>query len=87
MRMSMMNQPQDISKFEVEIEETRLAKEKAISKQEYEKAAKLRDNEKTLREQLQQIRTEWETNKEEHQVIVDEDEDMPSLWPNKQAFL
>lgn len=78
MRISMMNQPQDISKFETEIEETRLAKEESISKQEYEKAAKLRDREKTLREQLQQIRAEWEINKEEHEVIV-EDEDVASV--------
>lgn len=78
MRISMMNQPQDISKFEAEIEETRLAKEESISKQEYEKAAKLRDREKTLREQLQQIRAEWEINKEEHEVIV-EDEDVASV--------
>lgn len=78
MRISMMNQPQDISKFEQEIEEARLAKEEAISKQEYEKAAKLRDKEKNLREQLQQIRAQWEVNKEEHQVIV-EDEDIAAI--------
>ncbi len=78
MRISMMNQPQDISKYEQEIEEARLAKEEAISKQEYEKAAKLRDKEKTLREQLQQIRAQWEVNKEEHQVIV-EDEDIAAI--------
>jgi ATP-dependent Clp protease ATP-binding subunit ClpC len=78
MRISMMNQPQDISKYETEIEETRLAKEEAIAKQEYEKAAKLRDKEKNLREQLQQIRAEWEINKEEHEVIV-EDEDVASV--------
>lgn len=78
MRISMMNQPQDISKFEAEIEETRIAKEEAIGKQEYEKAAKLRDREKTLREQLQQIRAEWEINKEEHEVIV-EDEDVANV--------
>ncbi len=78
MRISMMNQPQDIGKFEAEIEETRLAKEESISKQEYEKAAKLRDREKTLREQLQQIRAEWEINKEEHEVIV-EDEDVANV--------
>lgn len=78
MRISMMNQPQDISKFEAEIEETRLAKEESINKQEYEKAAKLRDKEKNLREQLQQIRAEWEINKEEHEVIV-EDEDVASV--------
>jgi ATP-dependent Clp protease ATP-binding subunit ClpC len=78
MRISMMNQPIDISKYEAEIEETRLAKEEAIGKQEYEKAAKLRDKEKTLREQLQQIRAEWEINKEEHEVIV-EDEDVAAV--------
>jgi ATP-dependent Clp protease ATP-binding subunit ClpC len=77
-RISMMNQPQDISKFESEIEETRLAKEESIGRQEYEKAAKLRDKEKTLREQLQQIRAEWEINKEEHEVIV-EDEDIANV--------
>jgi ATP-dependent Clp protease ATP-binding subunit ClpC len=78
MRISMMNQPQDISKFETDIEETRIAKEEAIGKQEYEKAAKLRDKEKNLREQLQQVRAEWEINKEEHEVIV-EDEDVANV--------
>lgn len=73
-RIAMMHQPLDITKFEAEIEAVRIAKEEAISNQEYEKAAKLRDNEKTLREKLQVIRAEWETNKEEHQVIVDEEE-------------
>jgi ATP-dependent Clp protease ATP-binding subunit ClpC len=74
MRIAMMNQPDDITKLEGNIEETRVAKEKAIDSQEYEKAAKLRDSEKNLREHLQKIRSEWEVNKEEHQVIVDEEE-------------
>lgn len=78
MRIEMMNQPQDITKFEKEIEESRVAKEEAIAKQEYEKAAKLRDKEKTLREQYQQIRAQWEINKEEHEVVV-EDEDIASI--------
>lgn len=74
MRIAMSNQPQDISKYEAEIEETRIAKEHAIGKQEYEKAAKLRDNEKQLREKLHQIRAEWEINKEENDVIVEEED-------------
>ena len=73
-RIAMMHQPQDITQSEAEIEEVRLGKEEAINKQDYEKAAKLRDKEKTLRDRLTQIRTEWETNKDEHQVIVDEEE-------------
>lgn len=77
-RISMMNQPLDISKYQREIEETRLAKEEAISRQEFEKAAKWRDKEKTLREQLDQIESEWKKNKEEHEVIV-EDEDVASV--------
>lgn len=73
MRVSMMNQPTDVAKLETQIEETRRAKEKSISTQEYEKAARLRDDEKKLREKLQALRTEWETHKEEHQVPVDEE--------------
>jgi ATP-dependent Clp protease ATP-binding subunit ClpC len=73
-RIAMMHQPQDITKYEAEIEEVRLSKEESIGKQEYEKAAKLRDKEKTLREKLQLIISEWESKKDEHQVIVDEEE-------------
>jgi len=73
-RIAAMHQPHDITKYEAEIEEVRLAKEESIGKQEYEKAAKLRDKEKTLREKLQQIISEWESKKDEHQVIVDEEE-------------
>ncbi len=70
MRIAMMNQPLDLSKLDAEIEDTRLAKEDAISKQEYEKAAKLRDKEKTLIDQQKKVRAEWEVNKEEHEVMV-----------------
>ena len=73
-RLAVMDQPEEIGKFEAKIEETRMAKDDAISKQEYEKAAKLRDKEKSLREELEGIRTEWESSKEEQSVVVDADE-------------
>lgn len=73
-RVAMMHQPQELSKLEAEIEEVRQGKEEAIGKQKYEEAARLRDHEKTLREHLQKLHNEWETNKEEHQAIVDEEE-------------
>lgn len=78
MRVAMMNQPQDISSYEKEIESTRILKDDAIGKQEYEKAASMRDKEKRLREELQQIKAQWEINKEEHEVIV-EDEDVAAV--------
>lgn len=73
-RVSMMHQPSEITNYEGEIETLRQAKEESIGNQEYEKAAKLRDKEKQLREKLHELIAEWEKNKEEHQVIVDEDE-------------
>ncbi|HSX10655.1 MAG TPA: ATP-dependent Clp protease ATP-binding subunit [Chlamydiales bacterium] len=73
-RISMMHQPSNLTALEAQIEEARIAKEEAIGKQEYEKAAKLRDNEKNLRDGLQKARAEWESHKDEHQPIVDEED-------------
>ncbi len=73
-RIGMLHQPANLSELEKQIEEARVAKEESISKQEYEKAAKLRDNEKTLRESLQKARAEWEAHKDEHKPIVDEED-------------
>lgn len=73
-RISMMHQPAEFGKLEAQIEEARVAKEEAIGRQEYEKAAKLRDKEKTLREDFQKSRAEWESHKDEHQPIVDEED-------------
>jgi ATP-dependent Clp protease ATP-binding subunit ClpC len=73
-RISMMHQPPQFANLEVQVEEARIAKEEAIGRQEYEKAAKLRDSEKTLREELQRLRADWENHKDEHLPIVDEEE-------------
>lgn len=73
-RIHSMHQPGEITQLEKEIEDSRLAKEEAIGKQEYEKAAKLRDTEKKLREKLSTTRSQWESHKDEHLVIVDEEE-------------
>ncbi|HSX37369.1 MAG TPA: ATP-dependent Clp protease ATP-binding subunit [Chlamydiales bacterium] len=73
-RISMMHQPSHFSDLEVQIEEARQAKEEAIGSQEYEKAAKLRDTEKMLREQLEKMRIDWESHKDEHLPIVDEED-------------
>ena len=77
-RIATMHQPPEIQKYETEIETLRAAKEEAIGKQEYEKAAKLRDSEKKLRANLQIIKTEREQSKEEHKAIVD-DEDVAQI--------
>ncbi|HPE85440.1 MAG TPA: ATP-dependent Clp protease ATP-binding subunit, partial [Chlamydiales bacterium] len=73
-RVASLKQPEEINNLEIEIERLRLSKEDSISHQEYEKAAKLRDNEKTLREELQNQKSQWEKNKAEQKSIVDEDD-------------
>jgi len=73
-RVTMMHQPPELINYEKEIEELKQKKEKAIGDQEYEKAAKLRDDEKKLRDKLQQLKVEWESSKDEHRTIVDEEE-------------
>lgn len=72
-RVNTMGQPSDLMRLEAEIEKTKQAKEQAIGTQEYEKAASLRDEEKKLREKLGNMKQQWESNKEEHQVPVDEE--------------
>ncbi|GAB5411194.1 MAG: ATP-dependent Clp protease ATP-binding subunit [Chlamydiales bacterium] len=67
-------QPQDIIDMESEVDRLQHEKDEAIGHQEYERAAKLRDSEKTLREKLQGIKTEWEQNKEQQRTLVDEED-------------
>lgn len=73
-RIAAMHQPSQFASLEAQVEEARIAKEEAIGRQEYEKAAKLRDSEKTLREELQRLRTDWENRKDEYLPIVDEED-------------
>ena len=73
-RISAMHQPPKLTQIEGQIEEARIAKEESIGRQEYEKAAKLRDTEKNLREDLQRLRSDWENHKDENLPIVDEED-------------
>ena len=70
-RIGVMHQPTEMTDYANEIETLRIAKEQSISNQEYEKAAKLRDQEKQLREELDAVTENWEKSKEEQKVIVD----------------
>lgn len=74
MRVAMMSEPLDLSNLEQEILQAKLQKEQAIDKQEYEKAAKFRDQEKQLRAQLSELKSQWQSNRDEHEVIVDEED-------------
>ena len=59
-RIAMFSAPGEIKQLEKHLEEIRKEKEQAVNKQEYEKAASLRDEEKKTDEEVKRIRKEWE---------------------------
>lgn len=62
--------PPEVRRLEGRLEEVRKEKEAAISGQEFEKAARLRDEEQTLREQLDQTKSDWQQQQVSAQYVV-----------------
>src|SRR5476649_1856094 len=71
-RISALSRPPDIEALTKEIDEVCGLKEKAISEQHFEEAAKFRDKEKQLRLRHEQATEEWKKAREEHRVQIDE---------------
>ncbi len=66
--------PPDLKKLEETLEEVRKEKEASIGAQEFEKAARLRDQEQTLREELERQKEAWEKkNASATSVVTEED--------------
>ncbi len=72
-RIGALTRPPDIESMAKEIEQVCALKEKAISEQHFEEAARHRDNEKQLRVKQEQITEEWKKAREEKRVTIDED--------------
>ncbi|MBC8096617.1 MAG: ATP-dependent Clp protease ATP-binding subunit [Akkermansiaceae bacterium] len=81
-RISTMTRPPEVKSIEVEIEEIKGKKEKAIKNQDFEGAANMRDKEKQAKEKLEKIMTDWRTSREEKRVVVGDDDIMTvvSKW-------
>jgi ATP-dependent Clp protease ATP-binding subunit ClpC len=65
--------PQNIIDIEQKIEEIKVEKNKVVRSQKYEEAAKLRDTEKNLLEELDKAKAEWEAETKTKRYIVSED--------------
>jgi ATP-dependent Clp protease ATP-binding subunit ClpC len=72
-RIAALSRPPDIESLTKEIEEVCAQKEKAISEQHFEEAAKYRDKEKQLRAKQEQATEQWKKAREEKRVTIDED--------------
>src|SRR5450755_4321968 len=71
-RITALNRPPDVENLTKEIDEVCGLKEKAISEQHFEEAAKFRDKEKQLRTRLEGITADWKKAREEKRVGIDE---------------
>ncbi len=82
LRMKTLTAPPDVKEIEDKITAIRKEKEAAITAQEYEKAAKLRDEEKALSESLDKTKQDWEKENisAENSVTSDEVAEIISLW-------
>jgi ATP-dependent Clp protease ATP-binding subunit ClpC len=65
--------PQEVIQLEAALEEIRELKNKVVKSQRYEEAAKLRDNEKHVLEDLEQAKSRWEEESRRTRFTVDED--------------
>ncbi|TKC55460.1 ATP-dependent Clp protease ATP-binding subunit [Pedobacter hiemivivus] len=65
--------PENIITIENKIEEIKVEKNKVVKSQKYEEAAKLRDTEKNLLEELDRAKAEWEAETKTKRYTVTED--------------
>lgn len=72
-RLQAASHPVDMKTLEKELEKLRTEKEAAITSQEYEAAARIRDREAQLKEELSAKQTEW-NERESTRIIVSADD-------------
>lgn len=71
--LSNINVPQNILDIEKKIEDIKEEKNNVVRSQKYEEAAKLRDTERQLQEQLEAAKRKWEEESKLQRVTVTED--------------
>ena len=70
LRIKVFTSPPELKKMEEELEKTELEKSEAITEQNFELAAKLRDNEKELRKKYEDEKSAWERQKDDESLTL-----------------
>ena len=73
-RLQAMVVPDDIKALEESIEQLKKEKESYIKIQDFERAAKMRDQEREVREQLERKRAEWMQKRDDVSLTITEDD-------------
>ena len=71
--LSNLSVPKEIEDKEHQIDFTREGKNDAVNRQDFELAARFRDQEKVLEGELEQLRKDWEKSLKSHRETVDEE--------------
>lgn len=83
-RIESLVAPPDLKNSEEQLEKITKEKEDSIRVQDFEKAARLRDKEKELKDKLEGLKNNWKTKKEVSTLVVSEKEiaSVVSKWTN-----
>ncbi len=73
-RLQAMVAPDSIKELEAKIENLKKEKESFIKIQDFEKAAKMRDDERDVRDQLERERSEWMQKRDDTSLVITEDD-------------
>ncbi len=73
-RLSQSTFPSELRELDKKIEQIAVEKESAIRNQEFERAASLRDDEKSMRQDYARIKKEWSDEKSTHRTWVNHDD-------------
>ncbi len=70
LRISNLTAPPDLTKKEDELKAAAEKKQNAVKNQEYEEAAKYRDEEKKIKSEIEEIRKQWSSESSSEQLIL-----------------
>ncbi len=86
-QLSSQIEPPDLKAKEKEIERLKSEREEAVMAQEYEKAAKLRDEEKAISEEARKLKEEWKGTGTTSELVVTESDiaEVLSVWTGVSA--
>lgn len=87
-RIKLLTTPPEVEELEKEIAEIKRQKEEAIARQDFEKAAQLRDTEKNLILKKRKLSEKWQKERENIRPVIGEEEiaEIVSVWTGIPVF-
>ncbi|MCK4518630.1 MAG: ATP-dependent Clp protease ATP-binding subunit [Candidatus Omnitrophica bacterium] len=73
-RLSAMTAPPDLKRMERQIKKLTEEKEQLVKKQDFERAAKVRDEERKAKDELEKARSQWQKKNSEKEVEIGEED-------------